>query len=213
MLLILRNAQKRETEASLPCEKNTLLAITILLSAAPKVLTDGDPLVARFAKELCDCIDSPMTSRVAAGCARTLLLSSVASAQLIQHAITFLTQPSDLEGLDESRSVTAQTLTMYAGKLPSSSKQQGAAVALFMAVLLQRARAEGGKTHPDTAARLLDLAAVDNVSFRAVVTRMEREEKQFLERILKSRAVGSQKGQDLDDQREPTIALKMSFGG
>jgi len=213
MLLILRNAQKRETEASLPCEKNTILAITILLSAAPRVLTDVDPLVSRFARELCDCVDSPMTSRVAAGCARTLLLSNVASAQFTQHAITFLTRPSDVEGLEESRSVTAQTLTMYAGKLPPSSKQQGAAVALFMAVLLQRARTEGGKTYPDMAMRLLDLAAVDNASFRAVVTGMGREEKQFLERVLKSRAAGSQKGRDLDEEREPTIALKMNFGG
>lgn len=71
MQAILRNAQKRETSASLPCEKNTLLASTILISTASKVFNDEQPLVSKFARELSDCLESKMTSRVAAGCIRT----------------------------------------------------------------------------------------------------------------------------------------------
>ncbi|KAK6399074.1 hypothetical protein LTR65_000632 [Meristemomyces frigidus] len=211
MLLILRNAQKRETDASLPCEKNSLLAITVLLSAAPHEFNADDPLVARFVAELCECLEAPMTSRVAAGCVRTLLMAGMAPAALLTEAITFLSDPVELEGLAEGRSLVAQTLTMYAPRLPQ--KQQAAAIALFMNALLKRASAEGSQTHQETAARLLNLAAVDSASFRAIVTSMDGEQKGFLEQILKTRAGAQQARNDFGSDREPTIALKMDFGG
>ncbi|KAK5137026.1 hypothetical protein LTR08_001035 [Meristemomyces frigidus] len=214
MLLILKNAQKRHTEASLPCEKNTLLAITVLLSAAPKEFKQDDPLLARFVTELCESLEAPMISRVAAGCVRTLLMAGVAPAALLSHAVTFLSAADavELEGLAQSKTLLAQALTMYASTRVSP-KQQPAAIALFMKILLQRAEVEGAKSHQETAARLLELAAVDSASFRAVVTGMDGKEKQALERILKARTGVQQAREDFGSDREPTIALKMNFGG
>jgi len=211
MLLILRNAQKRETEASLPCEKNTLLAITILLSAAPRDIGADDPLVTRFVGELCGSLEGPMTSRVAAGCVRTLLMAGISSETLLTQAIRFLLDPVDLEGVSESRSLMAQTLTMYAGRV--SRERQPPTIALTVTVLLERVSREGNKTYQETATRLLELAALDNAVFRALVNGMDEDRKSLLERVLKTRAGPQHARSDFGGDRGPTIALKMDFGG
>ncbi|KAK5107568.1 hypothetical protein LTR62_001011 [Meristemomyces frigidus] len=209
MLLILKNAQKRETEASLPCEKSTLLAATILLSSAPKEITEDDPLLERFVGELCDSLGAPSTSRVAAGCLRTLLWADIAPVPLFMAAVHFLADPVELEGLSESRLLTASTLTTVAVRIPPA--QRPSAVALIMNTLLTRAAKEGTATHQETSARLLDLAALDNATFRTVVTSMDVEGKELLERILKARAGAQQATSNSRGDREPTIALKMNF--
>ena len=211
MLVILKNAQKRETEASLPCEKNTLLAITILLSAAHNELPDTDPLTSRFAAELCECLEAPTTSRVAAGCIRTLTMANVAVNTVLRGGITFLLTPSDLDGVGESKTIMAQTLSMYTPRLPAPQKP--AATALFVRTLLARAIKEGAKTHQETAARLLELANTDSATFRSIVSGMHGEEKSTLENILKSSAGARKAKNDVGTDHEPTIALKMDFGG
>lgn len=210
MMIILRNAQKRESEASLPCEKNTLLAITILLTAAPTELPETEVGVARFATEVCESVDGPMTSRVASGCIRTLLLANILTNIFLPKAAEFLLSSSELEGLEESKSIMAQTLSMYAAKVPSS--QRPAAVALFISTCLGRAVNEGPKVHQETATRLLELANADAGTFRAVVAGMEDDQKKALEKILKAGA-GARRKEDFERDHEPTIALKMDFGG
>ena len=211
MQLILKNAQKRETEASLPCEKNTLLAVTVLLSSATSELPDTDPLVVRFAVELCECLESPMTSRVAAGCMRTLLVAKIATNALLTRAISFLLTPSELQGMDESKTLIAQTFLLYTAKLPA--QQRPPAIELFIRTLLGRAMKEGPKIHQETARRLLELANFDNAAFRIVVSKMDGDQKQALERILKSSADARKRSDEFGNDHEPTIALKMNFGG
>jgi HEAT repeat-containing protein 5 len=210
MMVVLKNAQKRETAASLPCEKNTLLAITILLSAAPTELPETNPTVMRFAAELGDCLDHPMTCRVAAGCIRTLLSAGVTAEVLLTKAITFLTTPTDLEGMDEAKTVMAQTLSIYAAKL--SSEQRSAAVALFIYALQERAALDGDNVHRETASRLLELANADNAAFRGVVAGMDDTRRRNLEQIVKTGAGAKNRNDNYGADHEPTIALKMNFG-
>ena len=211
MLVILKHAQQRETPASLPCEKNTLLAITVLLTAAPDELPESDPAVAKFVNELCGCLEGPLTSRVAAGCIRTLMLANIATTTLLSQAIAFLLTPSELEGINESKILLAQTLSLYASKIPVQQKPPS--VALFIKTLVGRAIKEGQKTHQETASRLLELANVDNAAFRAVVSSMDGEQRSILEHILKSSAGTRRRNDDYGADHEPTIALKMDFGG
>ena len=209
MLLILKSAQKRETAASLPCEKSTLLAITILLSTAAEDIGHEGQLVTRFVHELCESLGAPMTSRVAAGCMRTLLMAGVVPSPLVAEMINFVTDAADLEGLPESRNLTAQTLTTFVGKVPRAQKP--AYLALVMSALVERASKEGPASYADTATRLLDLAAIDSASFRAWVGLMDGGRKQLLEKVLKSRAGAQKDASEGDEEREPTIALKMNF--
>jgi hypothetical protein len=212
MQAILRNAQKRETNASLPCEKNCLLASTILISTAgSKVFPDKLPLVANFARELSESLESKMTSRVAAGCIRSLMLVGICTRPFFAHAVKFLAEPLlEIEGMDESRTLVAQTLSTFVAKVPAEGNRKAAITALVMSTLLRRAEKEGQITHQETAARLLELAAADNAVFRNVVGGLQGEEKGLMERVLKARA-GERIKEDVGSAGEPSIALKMNF--
>lgn len=59
-LSIYLNAQKRETDASLPCVKNTLLAATVLLTSGTNTLSAAEPLVKRFLDEVMECLSDRM---------------------------------------------------------------------------------------------------------------------------------------------------------
>lgn len=209
MLLILKNAQKRETEASLPCEKNTLLAATVLLSTAANDIGTTSVLVTRFIAELREALNTPLTSRVAAGCVRTLILAGIQTKQLTTIAISFLCAATDLEGLPESRSIIAQTLVLHATtKIPPPNKPL--AFTVYITALLTRAAKEGSKTHMETADRLLELAGNDNASFRAVVARLGDGDRALLEKVVKARA-GAHVRREEGGEEKPTIALKMNF--
>ncbi|KAH9832713.1 HEAT repeat protein [Teratosphaeria destructans] len=216
MLIILKNAQKRESDASLPCERNCLLAITVLLSAAPQTFTPTDPLLARFISELADSLSGPKTSRVAAGCLRTLLLAHIAPAALLAHAITFVLHPVDLDGVTETRPLMAQTLTAFAAKLAGNPDQHAATVALVLNVLLDRAAKEGEGVYAETAGRVLELVG-EGAVFRSVVAGFGAERKALMERVLRSAGGGSRGGGvgkgDAEGEREPRIALRLDFGG
>ena len=150
-----------------------------------------------------------MTSRVAAGCIRTLLLAGICSRHFFAHAVKFLAEPLlDIEGMDESRSLMAQTLTAFIPKINETGRP--AVMALVMSTLLRRAAKEGEVTHHETATRLLELAGHDSGVFRGVVGELQGEEKALMERVLKARA-GTRVKQDLESAGEPTIALKMNF--
>lgn len=219
-LAILAQAQQRESEYAVPCEKNSLLATTILITSAAPVLESADPLLKRFITVLGDCLGNRLTSRVAANCCRSVLLGprkgaveEALVAHLLPHVFAFLTHPSDVEGLDETRSLLTQTLTSFAQTL--RAPQQGAAMALIIPTLLARASREGEATYKETALRLLELAGAAQAEFRAIVGKMDDEQKQFMEGVIKN---GASKGNanrpqvEREGSQEPSIALKMNFG-
>ena len=59
-LSIYLNAQKRETDTSLSCVKNALLACTVLLTSGTSHLPAADPLVKRFLDEVVECLNDRM---------------------------------------------------------------------------------------------------------------------------------------------------------
>lgn len=58
------NAQKRETEASLPCVKNSLLASTVLLTSGENHFSTTDPLLVKFLDETLDCLSDRMVCQL-----------------------------------------------------------------------------------------------------------------------------------------------------
>ncbi|KAF2742928.1 HEAT repeat protein-like protein [Sporormia fimetaria CBS 119925] len=215
-LAILKYAQQREFDTALACEKNTMLATTIFLSSGARLFEPSDPLLARFVDELLDCLGNRMTSKVAAGCCRSLLLlpnkggveESIA-ARLLPRVLSFISNPEDVEGLDETRSLLSATLVAFISTF-SASEEKEVAMAIIVPALLERAsREESAKEH--TAGRLLEIAGAEPEGFRTVVQGMEGEMKGRLEGVLKS--VGSGRMEEVRGKsEEPRIALKMSFG-
>jgi hypothetical protein len=90
-------------------------------------------------------------------------------------------------------------------------------MSLVLPTLLSRASGEEnpGGVYPETSARLLELAGADQAAFRGVVAGMTESQRAFMEGVIKAgraRGAGQQKNANGED-KEPTIALRMNFGG
>lgn len=215
-LNILRHAQQREFDAALACEKNSVLASTILLSSASSAFLPSDPLVKRFVDDLFDCLNARLTSKVAAGCCRSLLLlpnkgpfETGLAALMLPQILTFIANPSDTEGLEESRSTLAQTLVAFISTLQKPEQRQIASM-IIVPALLARVQKEPG-TNQETAARFLEIAGADQAAFRAVVGGLSTEQRALVEGVLKSGQGPLRREIRGDEDEGPKIALKMDF--
>ncbi|KAJ5139339.1 uncharacterized protein N7515_004187 [Penicillium bovifimosum] len=228
-LTILTIAQRRESDTSVPCAKNTLLAITFLLTAGAHVIPPQEPVLIRVLNELLDCLQDVGLATVAASCLRSILIKpgprsitdEVIARYLVPRLIAFMIScpldngdiPSDPEN---SRTVVARTLVACVsnGTFPSESP---AAISLVMSALLARAKREGETVHKESAGHLLELAKADQLTFRALVASMMPEQKALLEEVLRSAGIGavaSKTGvEEVDNtpQAAPSIALRMDF--
>lgn len=222
-LAILSHAQRRESETSLPCAKNTLLAITILLTTASKALLPDDPLVTRALDAIRDCLQDLGLAKVAANCLRSLLIlnpknstdESIAK-YIFPHLIHFAVD-TELQDPDQARPIAAQALTTFAST--TSEDVAPAVFCIVLSVLLTRAAAEGKAVYTETATRLLDLAGGNHMPvFKGCVAKMSAEQKAFMETVIREGgAAGLQGGKGRRDgaktmREEPSIALKLNFG-
>jgi hypothetical protein len=227
-LTILTIAQRRESDISIPCAKNTLLAITFLLTAGGHVIPPQDPILIRVLNELLDCLQDVGLATVAASCLRSILVKpgprsptdEVISCYLIPRLIAFFVGcpldngdiPSDPEN---SRSVVARTLVSTVSNGSFSATELPAAISLVMSALLARAKREGQSVHQESAGHLLELAKADQLTFRTLVASMNSEQKSLLEEVLRSAGVGAVASKTVEadhaPQAAPSIALRMDF--
>jgi hypothetical protein len=86
---------------------------------------------------------------------------------------------------------------------------------MIIPALLTRASAEGESIYHETSTRLLELAATDQATFRAIVGGMSGGQKAFLEDVIRSgqQAAAGANQNTADGNGQPTITLKMNFGG
>lgn len=232
-LTTLTIAQRRESDSSLPCAKNTLLAIAILLTAGGHVIPPQDPVIPWVFDELLDCLQDVGLANVAVGCIRSILLTAdpsptaeVVARYLFPRLIGFLVGcpaangeiPTDPEN---SRTGIARTLVSCVSSSNAVGQQQlPTAISIVMSALIARAKREGDAVYTETAGHLLELAKADQMTFRALVAGMNSEQKGLLEEILKSVEVGAaggkmgkrDTGEDEGGQKNvPSIALRMDF--
>ncbi|KAI0023174.1 armadillo-type protein [Xylariomycetidae sp. FL0641] len=220
-LSIYVHAQQRDAPNALQCVKNCMLSITILFTGGENRLAASDPLVSKFLDETIDCLSDRMTAKIAANCVRSLLLQPAATPAdqsiaryLLPRLVAFVADSSsggaDPEG---ARRLVAHTLTQYAAA--ASSDHAPLVMAVVVPALLARAanNDDDDEVYPDTSARLLELASAHQNAFRATVAAMSEAQKAFLEEVI--RAGRQDDGARAEDTGagQPTIALKMDFGG
>ncbi|KAM4054782.1 pof6 interactor protein 1 [Hirsutella rhossiliensis] len=218
-LSVYLNAQKREEPTSLACVKNCLLATTILFTSGKNQLPATEPLVGRYLEEMLDCLTDRMTAKIAANCIRSLLLQSKPTAAdlsiaryLFPRLVSFVTNV-EAEDPERTRALLAHTLCLYVGSLQLDRRT--VAMSVVIPTLMARATGEGEEVYEETSARLSELAAVDQGAFRAVVGAMSGSQRAFLEEVIRSgrqAANGSDKA-SADASQQPSITLKMDFGG
>lgn len=89
-------------------------------------------------------------------------------------------------------------------------------MSVIVPTLLSRANSEGEGVYKETSGRLLELAASDQIAFRGVVAAMGEGQKAFMESVIMQGRAGRGGGKvesGEEEGREPTIALRMDFGG
>lgn len=228
-LTILTIAQRRESDTSIPCAKNTLLAITFLLTAGGHIIPPQEPLLTQILNELLDCLQDVGLATVAASCLRSILTKpgprsptdEVIGRYLTPRLIAFFVGcplddgniPSDPEN---ARAVIARTLVSTVSQGIFSATELPGAISLIMSALLARAKREGESVHQESAGHLLELAKADQVTFRTLVATMDPERKSLLEEVLRSAGVGAGASKTIEaeenaPQAAPTIALRMDF--
>ncbi|KAK2747103.1 hypothetical protein FQN57_002358 [Myotisia sp. PD_48] len=227
-LNILTVAQRRESESSLACAKNTLLALTILLTSSSSAIPPQDPLLYRALQEMMDCLQDMGLGSVAAGCIRSLLLNAgprsptddVTGRFFFPRLLAFVTNtplgmdhesPIDPENM---KPTIIQILVSYVGSAAIPENTKGIAMSLLIPTLLTWARNEGAAVYQETAVWLLELAKVDQLSFKALVSNMPLESKSLIEEILRAAGPkGIEKHDDASEQinNAPTIALRFDF--
>ncbi|KAI8634633.1 armadillo-type protein [Xylariaceae sp. FL1651] len=216
-LSIYLNAQKREVPQSLQCVKNCLLTITILFTGGNNRLAATDRVVAKFLDEVLDCLTDRMTAKIAANCIRSLLLQpsptladqSIAR-YLLPRLVAFVAD-TDPEDPENARKLIAHTLTQYVSVISKDHVQ--IAMSVVAPALLSRAASEGPELYKETSVRLLDLAAADETAFRGIVAAMSEGQKAFIEEVLRSGRQAGDEDRDSSNAGQPTITLKMNFGG
>lgn len=159
------------------------------------------------------------TAKIAANCIRSLLLQSRPTAAdlsvaryLFPRLVSFVTN-AEAEDPERTRALLAHTLCLYVGSL--QPERRAVAMSVVIPTLMARATGEGEEVYQETSARLLELAAVDQQAFRAIVGAMSGGQRAFLEEVIRSgrqAANGSDKA-SADVSQQPSITLKMDFGG
>ncbi|KAL9026036.1 MAG: hypothetical protein Q9196_005238 [Gyalolechia fulgens] len=229
LLAILNVAQRREHESSLACAKNTLLTISVLLTTGLTALTADEPLVFAALEATLDCLQDLGLAKFAAGCLRSLLLSTSKQEAdeaikrcLFPRLVVFVTNTQDPDP-ENARTVIMQALTAFVALYVDDLDKAAAAMSAVLPALLLRAQGGGKDTYRDTAAMILELARGPLVPvFRALVAGMELEMRGFMEQVIREGAADAGSGKGTKDgageeggegSGEPTIALKLDFGG
>ena len=222
---ILSHAQRRESESSLPCARNTLFAATILLTSGAAALSPNDPLINLLLDDSIDCLQDVGLGHVAANCMRSIMLfepkfetGKVVATYLFPRLVHFYVDDKQPDP-ESARNIIAGILVAYTASiskdrsLDSSTKRDAicAALSYVIPALLYRTETVGKGAYEDAAGKLLILAGADQGAFRVVVERMEGNMRRFMETVLREGGGGG-RWNAIEEKEEPTIALKMEFG-
>jgi hypothetical protein len=158
------------------------------------------------------------TAKIAANCIRSLLLQAnptpadqTIARHLLPRLIAFVTN-TEPEDPENARSLIAHALCQYVATL--SKDRTALAMTLVLPTLLSRAASEGRDAYRETSARLLELAAANQSAFRSVVAGLGEGQRAFMEEVIRSGREGDGRAQRAGDEAsQPSIALKMDFGG
>ena len=219
-LATLRRAQRREFKNAIQCEKNALLALTIVLNTAASLISPSDELLIRTVDELLDCLSHHLTTLVASGCCRSILLQLRNSPTdleiyrlLLPRLIRFYLTPPPDDGFSESRTLVGKTLAAAALSMPAM--QQAPFFLLLITTILARVEEEGKAVYNEANARLLELASGNPTSFKTAVILIPPRYKSIMEQILtvNGSLTAADRTNEATDAQDlaPSIQLKMNF--
>ena len=219
---VMKVAQRREFNSALQCEKNAMFGLTIILTTANGLLSTNSSVVRNIVDDFVECLGHGLTTKVAAGCCRSLLvqqhrdeLTETIIMLLLPRLIDFFLHPPNVEGLAESVTMVGQILSSFVSTFETDIKRK-MAITMIVPVFLDKAVANGPSSFMEVSKRLLELASASPSSFRSVASSLDTETKQILEKVLLSgrehqKSQSQARSADGLEGQEPTIALKTDF--
>lgn len=207
LLQILHAAQEQDSDLSIACEKNVLLGAALLITSASGILTSSQWIVQRFFTEVQASLLKPTTSRVAVGCLRTILFAGIAGKRMVGMALRFMFERD--EELRDSQALMANLLTTYTGRV--AQPRRAILLGLVLLAIVDWAQRCGLSVHEEATSRIVELSQLDSNAFRSAFASTSPQQKQFLHMLLKDRMNVRRSGDSVE--QEPTIALKLDFGG
>jgi hypothetical protein len=191
------------------------MAATIVVTSGVNILPPNEEHLPKLCDQILSSLTDPLTATISVQCTRSLIMSSPKTAcdqEIIRYflpkLVAFITSPPSTDTAPVKAAICS-ILTQFVRVL--FGEQVPVAMAVFVPMLLERARIEGAaEVGRETAARLLELAQTDQGAFKSVVANLGSAQRAFMEEVLRSNVGSPQKVQTGSSQ--PTIALKMNFG-
>ncbi|KAF3935548.1 hypothetical protein ABW19_dt0202399 [Dactylella cylindrospora] len=222
LLNVAENASRRDTEASMICVRNCLLAFVILINSGVNMIPANDELLSRVCDAFIDGLRDTITVKTAISCCRSILMfhpKNDSDMELVKILLPKLLvyisgEAKEVEG---SKGAIAQIIIGFVSGLDNLRRQ--ILLPLLIQTLLRRL-ALGARSNPEnignlqreTAARLMELISINQVLFKEVLMGLGQEQKQLLEDTLRAGASANASNRDSGSMNAaPTIALKMNF--
>ncbi len=167
------------------------------------------------------CLQDLGLAKVVASCLRSLIMVSPKSetdesiARYLFPQLLLFIADTELPDPENARSLIAHALTSFV--TTTSGDASSAAMCIIIPMLLTRASAEGKAVYLETSKRLLELAGGNLTPiFRGVVAKMSAGQRTFMETVIREgggagRSTGGNR--ESAGESEPSIALKLNFGG
>ncbi|KAK9449409.1 armadillo-type protein [Limtongia smithiae] len=223
-----RNSQTR-SEYGIGLRKNCLLSLVVVVATCESILAANDPLIEDCCAVVIDSFNDPELVSVAAKCARSLLITSNRSSfsqilgRRLLPQLVALSSRDDMVGAPGSENdVAAMAVTVCDILIPFIKTLDGDRVAPAMAIcipiVLYAVKASQDEGSGDVSAQrrqLIDIANVDNLSFRTVISALSIAQRSQLDKVLKGAATGgngvSGFGGTAGNGDVPSIQLRTDF--
>ncbi|EWC48289.1 hypothetical protein DRE_02393 [Drechslerella stenobrocha 248] len=223
LVSVAETASRRDTEASMVCVRNCLLAFVIMVHSGVNMIPPKDELLSRVCDCLIDGLRDSITAKTAISCCRSILMfqpknnSDMELVKILLPKLLVHISSTGTKEVEGSRSAIVQIVIAFAKGLDASQKQM--LLPLLIQTILRRL-ALGSRSDPEsavtlqreTAARLMELVMMDQAIFKDVLLGLGQDQKQLLEETLRAGATAQSSANDnVEANAAPKIALKMNF--
>ncbi|KAK6349801.1 hypothetical protein TWF696_006075 [Orbilia brochopaga] len=224
LVQVAENASRRDTEASMICVRNCLLAFVIMIHSGVNMIPANDELLSRVCDSLIDGLRDTITAKTAISCCRSILMfqpknsSDLELVKILLPKLLSHLASSETKEVEGSKGAIVQVIILFAKALEPPQRQ--ILLPLLIQSLLRRLalgsngaqEAAAAALQRETAASLMELILMDQALFKEVLQRLNQDQKQLLEETLRAGATAQNAGRDNSDANAaPTIALKMNF--
>ncbi|KAF3924978.1 hypothetical protein AA313_de0200952 [Arthrobotrys entomopaga] len=220
LVTVAETASRRDTEASMICVRNCLLAFVILIHSGVNMIPANDELLSKVCDAFVDGFRDTITVKTAISCCRSILMFQPKNNGDMEMVKILLPKlliyvGSDAKEVDGSKAAIMQVIVGFVNGLDNLQKQ--VLLPLLIQTLLRRL-ALRTKSDPEnvdglqreTAARLMELISMNQLLFKEVLLGLGQEQKQLLEDTLRA-GVRTEDSGPKQTNAAPAIALKMSF--